>query len=329
MSDKPLNMTVEAALVHATAMSTDDIRAMREAGHYYPSPGGIVEEVRAVHVEIRPCYVGQALTNTTGFSAAGEVQAVDARQLLRAAQVGALPDARLELNVYELLLRLGEPLGPWLGADIEVPGSEEAPSSRFDELRLQERRLYRQAEEGKSSGFLELRCHEFAEKNAEGKVLFSAAREYVVPKTLSTNTVACALLRRHGDQLFIGIDEDDLPAAQAFTGNSGLYVAPAWRIPKECPTLRAASTWVRDQLAASYGLTVTAMTELGGRYQPSCGITPEIAYPMAVGVSCTGTGPSRLHWVRLIEIIQGLGRIQDGHLRILALRAAHALGVIS
>lgn len=329
MSDVPIAMTVEKALSAATTLSANDICSLREAGHYYPSPGGIVEEVRAVHVEILPCYGGRAIHNGTGFSTTGSVQAVDARQLLRAAQVGALPDARIELNVYELLLQLKEPLGPWIGADIEVPQSEDGPGTSWAHLDIRARRRYRNAVPGESSGFLELQCHDFVEKNAEGRVLFSAPRDYVVPKALSTNTVACALLRRHGDQVLIGVDEDDLPTAQAFTGSSALVVAPAWRIPKTRTTLTTAANWVREQLMRCYGLTVTSQSELGGRYHPSCGITPEIVYPMAVAVTLGRSVPSTLHWVPLLEIIEGLERVQDGHLRVLALRAAHALGAIA
>lgn len=328
MSDAPLGMTVERTLREAAQIDADHIRSMREAGHYYPSPGGIVEEVRAVHVEVTPRFVITKLENASGFSTAGVVQAVDARQLLRAAQVGALPDARLELNVYELLVGMGEPLGPWIGAELDPIPDSDGPTARFADVSLAARRCYRATEAGTHAAFLELKCHDFAEMNAAGETLFVAPREYVVPKTLSTNTLACALLRRHRDEILLGIDEDDLAAAQAFTGTSALLVAPAWRIPKPVTSLGAAIAWVSVRLKETYGLSVATTTELGGRYRPSAGLTPEVVYPVAMAVTADAACPSRLHWVPLLEVVRELHRIQDGHLRIVALRAAHAAGLL-
>jgi hypothetical protein len=38
-------------------------------------------------------------------------------------------------------------------------------------------------------------------------------------------------------EVWIGIDDDDLPAAQCFHGNSEILVAPAWRLPREVASL--------------------------------------------------------------------------------------------
>ena len=329
MSDKPLAMTVEDALLDAASIGSEGIYSIQEAGTYYPSPGGIVEEVRAAHVEVRPCFVSQIGSANTDFSTQGTTQAIDVRQLLRAAQVGALPDARLELNAYELLFRLGAELGPWIGAELAMPEPDEIPGERFSELELKPRRRYVNAPPQQASGFLERCCYEFEEKDAGGNTLFSAPREFVIPRTRSTNTVACALLRRYRDEVLLGVDEDDLPAAQAFAGSSAILVAPAWRIPKGLCTLGTALAWVTEQLVASYGVSVESATELGGRYQPSCGITPEAVYPLALVVRLVGTAQSRLHWVPLREVARDTSRVRDGHLRILALRAAHALQLLS
>ena len=114
-SDKPLALTVEEALQDSASIEPRDIVSLAVAGSYYPSPGGIVEEVRAVHVEIEPHFTTRSSRNNSGFTSSGRVLAIDAQQVLRAAQVGALPDARLEVNVYALLLRLGGGFGPWMG----------------------------------------------------------------------------------------------------------------------------------------------------------------------------------------------------------------------
>ena len=144
------------------------------------------------------------------------------------------------------------------------------------------------------------------------------------PAPLSCNTVAVALLARAGDELVMGVDEDDLPAAQGFSGNSNLLVAPAWRLPYDVRTSSAARVWIVARLASEYG--VGAIGELGGPYRPSAGLTPETVFPLAVEVRSLAAGGRALTWIPLWTLVSRRAAIQDGHLRVLSLRAAHASG---
>jgi hypothetical protein len=81
--------------------------------------------------------------------------------------------------------------------------------------------------------------------------------------------------------------------------------------------------WVHARLAAELGVTPVASWTLGGRYHPSAGVTPEVVYPRAVEVH----GDGQLLWVPLADVVAAEDRLTDGHLRVVALRAAHALGV--
>lgn len=321
-TDRPLGQTVERALAERAGVPASAIRGMRPGGHYYPSPGGTMEEVRSLLVEIEPTDAGQPLPGLSGFSTSGRVAAVEAGQLLRAAQVGGLPDARLEANVYELL---GPARGPWIGEAID-PVPAQVPRTSLDVLLARPRRRAWTAVEGPAT-FLDLRCSWFEELAADGRVLHRVRREYVVPRGSSLNTMACAVLARVDGEVLLGLDDDDLPAAQGFSGHSDLLVAPAWRLPREVQTVTPARRWVAARLAEDHGLQVGRVWELGGRYHPSAGVSPEAVYPVAVevlGVSGAGRG---LHFVPLREVVERLDVLQDGHLRVLALRAAHALGV--
>jgi hypothetical protein len=257
------------------------------------------------------------------------VRAIDAQQLLRAAQVGGLPDARLELNTYDLLLRLRAGVGPWIGEELDL-GQAAAPPGRSPFATLlgaAPRRKFAPASAEHSPHFLELRASAFAELDARGAVLAERTLEYVTPKKLGLCSIACLLLVRSGGDVLVGIDDDDLPAAQLFDGNSNLPVAPAWRIPRERRTTTPARGFVRERLAVEYGLEAGRFWELGGRYHPSPGVTPEVVYPVAVEVVRQSPGGQRLlYWVSLDELVAERGAIRDGHLRIGVLRAAHALG---
>jgi SAM-dependent methyltransferase len=330
-TDKPLGQTVEEALAAVARIGSEAIHAFQPAGVYYPSPGGIQEEVRSMHVQVEPTFVEDRIANVSGFSASGRVRALEAQQVLRAAQVGGLPDARLELNVYELLLRLGRGVGPWIGEALAIPAGEAPPSvaTTMAELRRRpRRRAWTRAEPAESRGFLDLRCATFEELSAAGDVVGRAPLELVTPRTLSINTVAAALLSSHGGDVWLGLDDDDLPAVQCFGGHSQILVAPAWRLPVDVRGWMAAHAWLRTRLATEHDVECGAFWELGGRYHPTSGATPEVVHPVAVHVKREGLAGRRLRWVRLRDAVENLPDLTDGHLRVVALRAAHALGLL-
>jgi hypothetical protein len=309
--DKPFGRTVVELLG-----SLVDIRMFAEGCTYYPSPGGIEEEVRSSLVEVAPSFVS------------GNVRAIEATQLLRAAQVGGMSDARLEINVYQLLRRIGRDPGPWIGDSIALasdPRFEVADISAL--LTRRGRRLFEDASAQESRCFLELRCSRFIESAADGNEVSAQPLEYVVPRELSINTIATALLARRGGEMLIGVDDDDLPAAQSFNGNSELLVAPAWRLPKAMTRRRDARRWIEARLLREYGVRAAQWWELGGKYHPSPGITPERVYPYAIEIDAqVASGERPLYWLPLEEAARYADRLHDGHLRIVLFRALHALG---
>jgi hypothetical protein len=328
--DQPLGRTVEEALLRHAGVEDGQIRGISEGRHYYPSPGGIEEEVRSVFVEIEPVFVQRRIEGGSGFSTSGLVRAIEARQVLRAAQVGALPDGRIEINVHALLLQLGREPGAWIGETLDLSAAK--TSVRASDLprllRGAPRRVFQTATSEESPGFLDVRGAVFEERAADGRVVARQALEFVLPRGLSINTVAVAPLRRQGDEVFIGVDDDDLPAAQSFSGQSQLPVAPAWRLPRDVGSVTPARSWIAGRLEREYGARLTNVWELGGRYHPSPGLTPEVVHPLAVEVADESGGERSLVWLRLRDVARDAGLLRDGHLLILAVRAAHALGLL-
>lgn len=324
--DDPFGRTVVESLAQRAAIRPEQIRGFHEGSIYYPSPGGVEEEVRSALVEVDPTFEQRRIENVSGFATSGHVRAIEATQLLRAAQVGGMTDARLEINVYALLRRLGRSAGPWIGDAIALQDGP-VQASRLDALlSIAPRRMF-DTVDGTAS-FLELRCADFRESGADGTVLASQPLEYVLPRTRSINTIAVALLSRQDGEVCIGLDDDDLPAAQSFTGNSNIIVTPAWRLPVAARTRRAARDWVDQRLRHEYGVRAANWFELGGRYHPSPGVTPERVYPFAIEAVSERTGERKLTWVPLAEVIACAAQLRDGHLRIVAFRAAHALGLV-
>jgi len=333
VGDKPLAQTAEERLAEFPSLQPDQLKRFQAGAPYYPSPGGIQEQVRPLFVEVAPTNAQQSLARAKPWSTWGTLRSIEARQLLRASQVGGLPDARLELNVYDLLLRLGRALGPWIGEGLDPSrGSVQVtqPEAFVDVATAAPRRRFRRSQRGPGAPerFLDLKRQRFAERTADGAIAGEGELEYVVPLPLSAQTVVAAVIARDADGLpVLGIDDDDLPAAQCFTGHSNLPVAPAWRLPHGVDSWLAMEAFVRTRFTAEYGAQVAHIATLGGRYHPSPGCTPEVVYPLAVQLD--GWAPEsthrRLRWVRLADAITNRAMLSDGHLRIVALRAYHAL----
>jgi SAM-dependent methyltransferase len=330
-SDKPVAQTVEESLCAVAGIEPGALRRFRPAGTYYPSPGGLQEEVRAMLVEVEPLFVQERVESANGWSTSGRVRAIESQQVLRAAQVGGLEDARLELNVYELLLQLGRPVGPWIGEAIALPDGPAPPATTTLRALAERprRRAFARAPRGASTGFLELRCSMFEEIDAAGVVVARQPLELVVARPLGVCTLVAAPLRKHAGEVWIGLDDDDLPAAQCFEGHSELLVAPAWRLPRDVKTMTPALAWMRRRLAAEYGVETGAAWELGGRWHPSPGSTPEVVHAVAVEVKEETPAARRLEWVRLADAVANRDALRDGHLRAAVLRSAHAVGVLA
>lgn len=323
--DKPPAQTIEEALQLRAGLPPESIRRFYSGLTYYPSPGGVQEEVSSTWVEIVPAYVSEPLAGISGFASSGRVGAIDAEQVVRAAQVGGLPDARLELNVYGLLARLGRSCGPWIGEAITLSEASVAPrASALGEE--PPRRAFRRTTAPAEPGFLSLICAELEEVAADGSALASRPLELALPRRLSTNTVVVAPLWRSGGEVWFGLEERDLPAVQCFEGRSNLFVAPAWRLPWGVESLTPAREFLKQRLLADHGARAKEMWLLGGHYHPSPGVTPEAVFPFAVEIVGEEASTAPLRWVRLAEALAH--PLRDGHLRVVLHRAAHALGLL-
>lgn len=332
--DAPVAQTIEEALEQRAGIAPTAIRRFEQGPAFFPSPGGVREEIRTALVEIEPLFAQPAVPASSGFSASGRIAAIEATQLLRAAQVGGIADCRLELGTFALLRRRGRPPGPWIGERIAVAEST-APSTITDVAALAQRPPRRAFVRAAAAApeFLEVRTGAFDELSGAGDVLHTRVMQYVVPRTRSTNTVAVAVLRRCGGRVLFGLADEDRPAAQCMTGRSDLWVAPAWRLPREVVGLRAARAWMIERLAREHALAVDEVFELGGRYHPSSGTSPEIVFPHAVCVrddaAAASASGGALTWVELTALLGADEVLRDGHTRVLAWRAAHALGLLT
>jgi len=291
------------------------ITGLSSPWRYATSPGGFDEMVTARLV---------ALDDIDLSALPDDVAVVDARACLRAAQVGGLFDARLELNCYRLFRDLGETPGTWIGADL--PAGPAAPADwPVDAKALHPAERTRFARVGDAPSYLEVWRGRFAEVAADGRVVTEHQREWVAPQRVSFQTATILPLVASAGGWLVGLEHRALPALQLATGRAAFSTVPAWRLPRGLAHGDAARSWLGERLAG-LGPRPLHLVDLGGAYLASPGATPELVHPL-VSVCDPAAGPGGLAWIGLAEAIADLTALVDAHLALSLLRCAHAAGI--
>jgi hypothetical protein len=316
-----------ARILHERAgLEVDQVLGVSEPVRYFTSPGGVNERVSAYLVEVVAPRDAPAL-DYGPFTSAGSVRELDARQVLRACHVGGMVDARLEINIHRLLRQLGASPGPWIGASLLLTEQAGGPGEAADALAPEHRAVFSAHEEG-APAYLSPRTGTFSERDADGRVLASVPREYLVPSEASRNTAVVLPVVRTREGVWVGLEHRERPVVQHFTGSAGLAVAPAWRLPHSVRHSGEVPGFVAGRLREQFSVTVRRAWELGGPYHTTPGITPELAWPFAVELDADAACGSRLRWLPLASLRARLDDVRDAHLLVVAWRLAHALGLL-
>jgi len=314
-------------LAERSGLSPERLAQAHSGLSYYTSPGMVDEKVASIFIPVAADDIAaefkhdRPLPSTqSAFSTAGEVRLYPAQDLLRAAQVGMLPGARLELNIYGLMLDLGIKPDAWLGTDIPHPDKGVADTNTLAEwIKRPARQVYESSTQER--GYLRHIRSVFADIAKDRRHLVHAELEFVLPASGTNVASVIPLACNSSGEVCVGLEERDLPSPQLRDGNSCLLVTPAYRLPNTVDTLDRAAA----DVAARMGQNVSDVFKLGESYFSSIGITPERVFPFAVRIDPL-TLKEPLHFVRLSELIENRRMVRDAHLLIIAMRAAHALG---
>jgi SAM-dependent methyltransferase len=300
-----------------------DVISIGEPHSYYTSPGGINELVMACLVQVRAqSSLSAVFPNYTSFRSAGTVRALDAQQVLRASHVGGMFDARLEINIYRLLHELQRSRGPWIGAPIKLMEQQSEIDSDLDFL-SSSHHAFDSCELPAGPQFLSIREGAFVERTRSGDAISEVAFEYVIPQKLSISAVSVIPVVKTERSASAGLELRDLPAVQAFEGNSRILTIPSWRLPLSLRSIGELPAFITAALQRDFSLTVRNTWELGGSYFSSPGVTPEVVYPFVVEVEARDIPSSPLHFIDLLDL--NLDQLHDAHLLISTHRLRHAL----
>nr|WP_321408098.1 class I SAM-dependent methyltransferase [uncultured Carboxylicivirga sp.] len=283
---------------------------------FYSSPGGVNEIVNNYQILLKN--LPTKLNNTgnlSGFTDSGSYRIYDATQLLKSAQVGALPEARLELGLYRLLQNLNISPGNWLNEKSELKETEQLDVTNLDDLLDIKGFVFEKTEQ--SAEFLAHRRAKFYEYPKEGS---EQILEYIEPTNLSSNTIVTLPVYLHKKEVYIGVEKRNLPVPQLKEGNSCILTTPAFRLPKKISNNDEMKEYILQM--EFFNTKVESIAKLGEKYLPCIGVTPEQVYPHVV----TLLQPSKdLYWIKLNQLIDNADKLRDGHLLIAIYRLKHQL----
>ncbi len=310
------NKPIDEILVERTGISRNNIRKIEKSLEYFTSPGGIDEKVESHFVELSSWEdtVSTSSTNFSGFKNQGMLRKFDAIQLLKTAQTGALVEARLELNIYNLLKKHSIDFPKWMGDKLEI-NELNISESKLTDILSEKAALFEPSE--KKADYLRKHRAIFTEQGVQES---SNILEYVTPQNFSINTLVTLPVTFFNDEYFIGLETRNLPVPQIESGNSKILVAPAKRLTNEISNFKELENYLSD---LSFGeAKVTSFFKLGEKFFPSVGVTPEQVYPYVV---CIDKPTNSLNWIKLKDIFNNLEKIKDGHLLIAVMRLVNAL----
>ncbi len=286
---------------------------------FLPSAGGIAERAECYHLELADLPSPQP--GAGPLQRAGVVRSFDAQDILRAGQVGALDEARLEVATAFLLRAQGIALDAWVGETPAVTATDQFGATDFAAL-LARSDVGFAACTAPQRPWFAIRRGLFKDADAAGNAVDAVNLEWAEPFSGSPASASIlAVAKRTDGAILVGIEMRALPAAQVLTGNALLPCLPAWRLP----TRALGPAGAREMLAKRLDLAEQAsLTALGGGYFSSLGITTERVYPfIADAPSLPRKITDGLVFCRLSDVLAAPRKIADGHLLISASRAGH------
>lgn len=305
------------------------IKSITKGMTYYTAPMDVNERVSSVFVNVEGApYEYEMAGRFSNFSKDGAVRAFDVQDILRGIQVGMLPEARLELNIYSLMRQSGVTPEPWIGDNFPLKSSASIISRQFNALAGRGEH-YSTVPFNPDDAYLDVHSSRFVEEGTDG-VLATQALEFAVPahkqgrQGPATNSVIILpVLERDSDgALMVGVKPQSFPAVQQKEGKGDIVGLHGFNIPSTVKDTLCLRRYITDK----ENVDASSISQLGESYFPSMGIMPHRVYPYMV------SDPSLvqredLQFVPLREVFEKIDQCKDSHLMIAVYRAVHALGV--
>lgn len=334
-AEKPKGEFLEDILLDRAHISPANISAVHSQIQTFPSPNLIDEIVDQVSVEVNAFSANiPATSSAAGLTSDGFIREIEATYALRGIQIGTINSARLESAIYSTLLRLGKALGRWIGDEFTL--SEQSLNSKISLTTLNEllhrplRRAFEilSSEDPARGKYLEVFESTYAEKH-NNQLIATVNRQAVRPLSGKMNAAAVLPIFQSGGEIYIGVEDADLPTVQLHESHSNLIATPVFRVLNSVKDLDKLRLFTKNRLKSVFGVSTKNIYYLGSKYFSSSGLSAEAIYPMVAEIDVNKVRPdSILHWIKLSDALNGHTQIKHGPLLTLVYRLAHAQGLL-
>ena len=268
---------------------------------YFPAPDRIDEAIEPVFVEVgRPAKTVWPIAEdqyTEGFQHGGTIMELDANDVLRAAQVGLLPEPRLEIHVFDLLMRFGIDPPPWVTGkltvdqfrDFDEVDEGDLPQGNVLAKILDAEQVLDEWEEASfaddktapAKHLKAMRSVFVEDGKVGGAIRGMASQDYeflVTDEGVENIAVVFPLTRGWDGDLMMGVEIKNLPVPQRLGGSGATVTAPSFVIPRSVRTMYDAKVFVGEQ----FGVGPDRVWKLGESYFSHTSISPQRVYPFII-----------------------------------------------
>ncbi|MFH1158484.1 MAG: methyltransferase domain-containing protein [Pseudomonadota bacterium] len=277
---------------------------------YFPSPDRIDEAIEPVFVEVEnPHKTTWPLRKDkdTVFTEIGVITELDASDILLAAQVGLLPEPRLELHVLDLMTRYGIPFPRWVGESFPLMPGQSVREHDPEELLKNVEKTEFEEEEKKEAVHLKPVKAVFVEEGRVGRATRGMSAqdvEFIVTDDGIENiAVVFPITRDWDNNLLVALDPKIMPVPNRLGGEGAMFNAPSFPLPKGVRTIDDAKNFI----AAIFGVPMEKVSRLGESYFTHIGVTPQRVYPFTVAspAEAGGGNPKRFMMIKKLWDLWG------------------------
>lgn len=288
---------------------------------YYTSPWILWEQVSSQYMEYTDLPDQHILPNISDFNYSWEARTLKLNDILRACQTGTMPEARVELNLYNLLKTLWKQADEWIGDNIsiqslKIPENQILKPEHIISPQPDNRFTFSQ-ETWDYLQHLQSRFEELLQVWDMTKSLWESTLEHIRPKNMSTNVLsALPVIQNKIDwEIYVGIEEQYYPWVQEDL-QSWIWTVPAYRLPNEVESITDLQRFSTDKIWD------TPLQKIWESYKSSMWVTTETIYPYITSWNHINSG---IKYVKLDILIANINSIHDAHLLISLFRLQHIL----
>ncbi len=252
---------------------------------YFPAPDQIDEAIEGVFLEVEnPGKTSWPIHSDKDalFTELGTITELDAADIMLAAQVGLLPEPRLELHVMDLMRRSNIPVPEWIGEVMPKTVRQSVRAADPEEvLKKAEPAEFEEERKGTAVRLKPVKAVFIEEGKVGNQTRSLSARdvEYITADDGVENIALVLPITRDWDNnLLVALEPKIMPVPNRMGGTGATLNAPSFPLPKDVRSMEEARAYV----ALQFRVDVDLVSPLGPSFFTHLGVMPQRIYPFTV-----------------------------------------------